>query len=136
MWSLDDGREMAVLRGHTGRGVWRIAVAGDCVATAGADASIKLWSLSQSCSGTSKGVTAAAAAPTASLGAAASTPGLALGSSVPSALSRQTESGGQQDADAESDGVFNLEHCPCPGWDDDAPKDASGATPAAHHALV
>ena len=34
-----------MLRGHAGRGVWRTAVSGDRIATAGADASIKLWSL-------------------------------------------------------------------------------------------
>ena len=34
-----------MLRGHAGRGVWRAAVSGDRLATAGADASVKLWSL-------------------------------------------------------------------------------------------
>ncbi len=45
LWRLSDGAEVAVLRGHTGRGVWRLAVLGDRLATAGVDASIKLWSL-------------------------------------------------------------------------------------------
>ena len=45
LWRLSDGAELAVLRGHMGRGVWRVAVHGDRLATAGADASIKLWSL-------------------------------------------------------------------------------------------
>ncbi len=34
-----------MLRGHAGRGVWRAAVSGDRLATAGSDASVKLWSL-------------------------------------------------------------------------------------------
>ena len=45
LWRLSDGAELAVLRGHAGRGVWRVAVHGDRLATAGADASVKLWSL-------------------------------------------------------------------------------------------
>ena len=45
LWRLSDGAELAVLRGHMGRGVWRVALLGDRLATAGADASIKLWSL-------------------------------------------------------------------------------------------
>lgn len=110
-------------------------MADDCIATAGADASIKLWSLRQSCSNTSRETPLPAPPPT-----EASAEGTGE-----SALPSVSENGGGGEnkllekgcaggdgAGGSADGVFTLAHCPHPSRDDDAPRDASGATLAAH----
>ena len=43
VWSSQTGRQVAVLQGHTGRGMWRCALAGPHLITGGADGSIKSW---------------------------------------------------------------------------------------------
>jgi hypothetical protein len=45
LWRAADGAQLAVLHGHGGRGVWRARSAGGMLASAGADASVKLWRL-------------------------------------------------------------------------------------------
>ena len=134
IWSLADGSELAALRGHTGRGVWRIAIADDCIATAGADASIKLWSLSQSCSGTSRGPSLQAPPPHET--SAEGTGEVARVVSENGGGGQETLHGqgceGGQGGGGSSDGVVTLAHCPHPSRDDDAPRDASGATLTAH----
>ena len=45
VWGVADGQQLACLRGHTGHGVWRCALWGDVLLTAGADSSIKQYNL-------------------------------------------------------------------------------------------
>ncbi len=45
LWRLEDGAQLAELHGHGGRGVWRSCLSAGLLASAGADASIKLWPL-------------------------------------------------------------------------------------------
>lgn len=45
LWRAADGAQLAALHGHGGRGVWRVRFAAGVLASAGADASVKLWRL-------------------------------------------------------------------------------------------
>eukprot|EP00884_Botryococcus_braunii_P011598 jgi/Botrbrau1/20439/Bobra.145_2s0004.1 len=46
IWSLATGECLATLKGHKGRGIWRCALEGPLLASAGNDACIRVWNIS------------------------------------------------------------------------------------------